>query len=400
SEARFDVIQRNIELEIERVVGAIDTQYRLDRDHVDTLRQAVRDGKREIEEIGEKSFELSQLQRDVDANRKLYDTFFTRYRETNETRNLDTASAQIVEQAVVPLEPSNPNKKLILTLAFSGALVISVVIALLREIFDSSIDTVGGLERIESKLGVPLIGIVPLLKNDEGNSSLSLSRLQGNHYSVFSESIRRIASSILIGPVRKRSQVIVVSSSVPSEGKSTTAMNLAFELSKNERVLLIDADLRKPTVHKVLRLKDHLYGLSDALRGDHSLSDAIRSNAVSCLDVMTAGGVVEEIQRLLSSDSLRQLVNEAREQYDRVIIDTPPVHAVSDALHLSEVGDSVIYAVKSNETEMKLVEKGIEQFKSVDADIHGVVVTMVDIEKAKAYGGNYYAGYYDYYGYS
>ena len=398
--ARYAVIQRNIELEVERVVGAIVTSYGLNQEHVSSLRRAVNNGRRQIEDIGEKSFELSQLQREVDANRNLYETLFSRYRETNETRSLEQANAQVVQQAVVPLEPSDPNKKLILTLAFVVSLVGSALVALLREIFDSSIDTIGGLEKIESKLGVPLVGIVPLRKDHRRGLPLDPSSIESETDSVFCESIRRVASSIMVGPDRASDRVVLVSSSVPNEGKSTTALNLAFELSKTENVLLVDADLRKPTVHRVLGPKIHIEGLADILSGSADLNTAISQNAVGSLDVLSAGSERSGAQLLLTTDNLAVVFDALRETYDRIIVDTPPIHAVSDVLHLSTVCDSVIYAVKSNDTEMKLVEKGIAQFASVETRIHGIVVTMVDIDKAKAYGGHYYSGYYDYYGYA
>lgn len=403
AQSRLSVITRNIELEVDRVVSSITNDYQLNRSNVRSLSSAVNSGKREIEKIGEKGFELAQLQREVDANRNLYETFFNRYRETDEARSLETTNARVSNIAEIPVHALKPNKKLILAIAFIGSLIGACMIALMRESFDGSIDTMGGIEKIERKLGVPLVGIIPKLKaqfKQQNKDHPVYPPDTAQDGGPFTEAVRTICSSITLSKKGKNNKVIVITSSVPDEGKSTASVNIAYELAMSEKTLLIDADFRKPSVHKIFKYASSPDGMTHVLEDPSRLKDAIQKNVIGQLDVLFAGKKTDSPTALLTSKNLATIINVFKDKYDRIVIDTPPVHAVSDMLYLAQYTDSVIYVVRSESTDLKLVERGLEKLRQVEAPLHGICIAQVDIEKMKRYGSRYYSGYYDYYGYS
>ena len=196
------------------------------------------------------------------------------------------------------------------------------------------------------------------------------------------------------------SQVIMVTSSVPREGKSTFATNLAHSLSKLENVLLIEADLRRPGIGRALGVKAG--GLGDLLeRGGVYLDDCIRKDVIGRLDVLPAGRSRDSGLELLASAKFGHMMQLLRTKYDRIVLDLAPVHAVSDALVVGEYVDAAVYVVKADSTPLPVVERGISLLQDAGVFIAGAVISQVDIDKLSAYGGdNDYIGYFDYYGYA
>ncbi len=396
--SRLTVIERNLDLEIQRIMSSIQKDYELARSNVRTLEGRVAGGKSEIQSIARKSFELDQLQREVDANRNLYETFFNRFRETDEASSLDSTNARISDAAVPPLSPAKPKKSMIVALGFLLGLIASVAIAFLREYLD---ETVVGADQIESKLGLPLLGILPKLKANKA-TELPLSPVNLNDpKGTFAESIRTIRTSLTLGAGEDTDKLVIITSSVPNEGKSTLSANLSHSMAEMEKVLLIDADMRRPSVHKTLGLPSDSPGLVNLVEKTSRAADCIYKGLVGNLDVMPAGGVPGNPLELISSKRFGYLLEQLRKHYDRIVIDCPPVQAVSDALVLSRYADSVLYVVRSGETPFPVAQRGVKRMQQIGASIKGLVVTQVDIEKMRAYGGDhYYQGYYDYYGYS
>ncbi|MEM9603918.1 MAG: polysaccharide biosynthesis tyrosine autokinase [Pseudomonadota bacterium] len=396
--SRLGVIERNLELEIQRIISSIQKDYELAQSNVRTLEQRVASGKQEIQSIGRKSFELDQLQREVDANRNLYETFFNRFRETDEASSLDSTNARISDAAVPPLFPAKPKKSMIVALGFILGLIVSVAIAFLREYLD---DTVVGADQIESKLGLPLLGILPKLKLKKATElPLNPDTIVDDRGS-FAESIRTIRTSITLGNADGSDKLVIITSSVPNEGKSTLSVNLAHSMAEMDKVLLIDADMRRPSVHKTLGLPIDSPGLVNLVEKTARAADCIYKDLLGSLDVMPAGGVPANPLELISSKRFGYLLEQLRKHYDRIVIDCPPVQAVSDALVLSRHADSVLYVVRSGETPFPVAQRGVRRMQQIGASVKGLIVSQVDIEKLKSHGGDhYYQGYYDYYGYS
>lgn len=378
--------------QVEQIVAGIERNYQLALANENSLQASFNTNKSQIQDISRKEFQLRELQREVDGNRALYDTFMTRLKETAATSDLESANARVVDKAVVPTEPIKPKKALIVAIAALLALFVGVGLTLLLEALNN---TFKSTEAVEGRLNIPVFGILPMIKQGE---RADLARLFTNDKDKsFSESIRTIRTGVVLSGIDNPHKVMVITSSIPGEGKSTVSVNLAFALGQMERVLLIDADLRRPTLAKSFDFPVGTPGLANLIAGNAKLDECIKT--VDGIDMMPAGTVPPNPLELLSSQRFGKAIEVLRHKYDRIVIDSPPTQAVSDAIVLSTMADSLIFVIKSDSTHIPLVEKGVGQLLQNNAPVKGIVLNQVDIKKAKKYGYSY-GGYYDYYGYS
>lgn len=382
--------QASLRGQVEQVVASIERNYQLAVANENSLRASVNANKAQIQDISRKEFKLRELQREVDTNRALYDTFLTRLKETAATSDLDSASARVVDPATVPTEPVKPKKALIVVLATFLAGLVGVGLVLLLEALNN---TFKSTDEVESTLNLPVLGILPLIKKADRKQIANL--FTSDTDKSFSESIRTIRTSVVLSAMEEPHKILVVTSSVPGEGKSTVAANLAFALGQMEKVLLIDADMRRPTLAKNFGFAVGTPGLANLIAGTAKLEECIKE--VDGVDMLSAGAVPPNPLELLSSPRFSKVIEFLRSKYDRVIIDSPPTQAVSDALVLGTLANALIYVVRSEHTAKPLVVKGVGQLLQGNAPVTGIVLNQVDIKKAEKYG---YGGYYDYYGYS
>ena len=211
----------------------------------------------------------------------------------------------------------------------------------------------------------------------------------------FGEAIRTIRTGISLSSLGNQHKIVLVTSSVGSEGKSTVAMNLALAFAQNERVLLLDADMRHPSIARNLHLDRSQPGLSELLAQQASIKECITSLEKYRLDVLKTGLLPPDPLQLLSSGSVSKLMRVLRNTYDRVIIDSPPILPVSDAAVLSRHADSLVYVIKSDATSMRQVKSGLGQLQRFNAPITGVVVNQLNVRKAERLSDSgYYGGYY------
>ncbi|WP_417792230.1 GumC family protein [Stutzerimonas xanthomarina] len=378
--------------QVEQIVAGIERNYQLALANENSLQASFNSNKSKIQDISRKEFQLRELQREVDGNRALYDTFMTRLKETAATSDLESANARVVDKAVVPNEPIKPKKSLIVAIAALLALFVGVGLTLL---LDALSNTFKSTEEVEGRLNIPVFGILPMIKQGERSDMARL--FTSDKDKSFSESIRTIRTGVVLSGIDNPHKVMVITSSIPGEGKSTVSVNLAFALGQMERVLLIDADLRRPTLAKSFDFPVGTPGLANLIAGNAKLDECIKS--VDGLDMIGAGTVPPNPLELLSSQRFAKAIEVLKTKYDRIIIDSPPTQAVSDAIILSTLADSLIYVIKSDSTHIPLVEKGVGQLLQNNAPVKGIVLNQVDIKKAKKYGYSY-GGYYDYYGYS
>ena len=378
--------------QVEQVVAAIERNYRLALANERSLRSSVDENRSQIQDISRKEFQLREYQREVDTNRSLYDTFLLRLKETAATSGLDTANARVVDKATVPNIPIKPRKSLIVLLATFLAGLVGVGLSLLLEMLNNTFKSV---EDVENKLNLPVLGILPLVKKKHRKEIAHL--FQSDTDKAFSESIRSIRTSMVLSGIDKPHKVMVVTSSVPGEGKSTIACNLAIALGQMEKVLLIDADMRRPTLAKNFDFPIGTPGLANLIAGTAELAESVQH--MHGVDMLSAGAVPPNPLELLSSPRFAELVESLKGKYDRIVIDSPPTQAVSDALMLSVLANALIYVIKSDDTSIPLAVKGVGQLLQSNAPVTGVVLNQVDMKKAKKYGYDY-GGYYDYYGYS
>jgi len=316
---------------------------------------------------------------------------------TYQEKDLQSVPMSISDIAAIPEFPVKPKKTLLVLLGFLLSMAAASTLFFLLE---SMKETVRGIADVEKKLGIPVFGIVPVIRGGLfGKKSIPL--VPGDFddkRGAFEEAIRTIRTSATVAELDQHNQVIMVTSSVPGEGKSTVASNLAYSMSKLENTVLIEADMRRPGLGRALGLRSD--GLSELLAGEAYLEDCLRSNAMGQLDIIPAGRIPETHLELLASPEFAELISLLRARYDRIIIDLAPVQAVSDAIVVGKYADSAIYVVKADGTPMPVVQRGVDRLREKGINVTGAVISQVDLSKISSYGGDYYyQGYYDYYGY-
>lgn len=335
--------------------------------------------------LSKQAFRFQELQREVQTNRNLYDTFFARIKQANDSLELDTANARVIDPAVIPNVPTKPRKSLLVGLAFVLSIALGSILAFLLDYLDS---TFKGAQDVEDRLGVSLLGMVPLIDRKKKDGT-TIDFLDGTH-NRYAEAMRSVRTSVVLSGIDKPLKIIMLTSSVPSEGKSTSSINLAVALGQMEKVLLIDADMRKPTIAKVLGLPPHNPGLSNVVAGAASLDDCILHMEDANIDVLTAGLIPPNPLELLSSKKFVDLLHNLTQTYDRIIIDTPPTLLVSDSLVMSKAVDAVLYVIHADSTAHHTATLGINRLRAAHAPIIGVILNRVNLKNQGRY---YYGGY-------
>lgn len=351
--------------------------------------------KGKIQNIGRKAVKLRELQRQVASNRQLYDTFMDSLKEASQAVDLQTSNARISDAAVAPIKPIKPKKGMIIGLACFASLMLGILLAFLFEALDRTFKSPSD---IEDKLGQAVLGILPLIKvNAKNREAQATAMLDEAKHSSYGEAMRTIRTGLILSSLDNPHKVILVTSSVPSEGKSTVSSNLALAMGKMEKVLLIGADLRRPSLSKALAVKSSL-GLCNIVAGTSKFNECIHRIEGAGIDFLPCGSLPPNPLELLSSQRFAKTMELLEENYDRIVIDSPPVQAVSDALVLSRYAKAVVYVVEADKTHENLVQNGIKRLLQYKAPIAGVILNKFDVDKSAKYGYEY-GGYYDHYGY-
>lgn len=380
--------KENLKVQVSAVVGAIQKEYEMAKANELAAVRAQGQVRADIQNMSKKEFQLNVLQRDVDSNRQLYDLFLNRAKEMNVGANLDSTIARIVDPSIPSDSPYKPKKGLIIGIAIALGLILGVMLAFLLEYLDN---TVKDREDVENKIGVGMLGMVQVL----GDKALEPKRaFLDDPASAFSESIRSIRTGVLLSALDDPHKVVMVTSSVPQEGKSTVSVNLAFALGQMKKVLLLEADLRRPSIGKVLNDDPAAPGLLDFLAGTADLKSCIHKTANPNVFLVPSGQLLSNPLELISSRRFGEMVDKLAETFEMVIIDSPPVVSVSDSLVLSKHASAVIYVVRADETPYQLARSGIRRMQEVDAPLLGVVLNCVDLKHGTEYGAyGYNYGY-------
>ncbi len=353
---------------------------------------------------------LARLTRDRELNEKLYLMLNDKYEESRITEAGKSAGVQIVDVAKPPVDPVRPKKKLNILLGILFGLAVGVGIAFFIEVLDDTVKTGDDIER----MGLTLLGTIPLVhteqiirrlkKQGKQFTDADLHRVEAKMITRFSpkspvsEAYRSLRTNIQFADIDHPKHVLLMTSTTSKEGKSTTAINLAITLAQaGSRVLLVDSDLRRPSLHNFFSM-DRTYGLTNVLIGSLAFDDVIKPTEVDKFDIITAGDIPPNPAELVASERMRNFIEEARSRYDLVILDSPPVVAVTDAAVLATRVDGTILVVSSGTVNRKEVSRALALLKNVRAGILGVVLNGLDIKRI--YGSYYYYfHYYQYYYY-
>lgn len=393
AKAELAAVKLNLNKQIKGLVSGIQKELNRVSRTVLALERDLNEIRNKYQDITSKETTYNQLKRDVETNRKIFDTFLSRSKETEVTSDFTAATARFTDRAYAPKLPAKPNKKLIIILAFIVSLVFAVGMCL---IFDVLNDTVKSKFDVESKTSQRMLGIIPFVKLSR-KEKLPIHAYLDDNFKKFSEAVRTFRTSLLITQTERDLKVITVTSSSPSEGKTTTSINLAMSLAQVGSVLLIDADLRKPSIGKRFDIPAFQPGLSNLIVGTKTITECIVKDELSKLSILSSGQVPSNPLELLSSDDFIQTLDELKTRFDHIIIDTPPTQAVSDSLVIAKYSDSVVYVVKADSTRVKAINAGVERLFESKAHIAGIVLNQVDMRKATE---DQEYGYYDYHDYT
>jgi polysaccharide biosynthesis transport protein len=360
------------------------------------LQEELKHVKEEIKDIDKKMIELEFLMAEATRNEMIYKDLDDRLSQVDLSQFMSANNIRFVDRAAVDFDHVRPNLVQNLLLAIILGLLGGGGLAFLFEFLDNSIKTTEDLENI---LGVPLLGVVPSIPPEDlititSNRERSIYAYTRQRSPV-AESLRSIRTNIKFRTGNNEQLTLLVTSAVPREGKSFMSSNLASVMAMSgQRVLLVDADLRRPSVHRLFDLSDE-QGLSDVLLGEKSLHTVIQQSHVPNLDVVAAGVTPPNPNELLGGEIMKNLRSLAHE-YDVVIIDSPPATAVADPMVLSPLVDGVVLVVEANETRRPVVQQAVMRLQNVNANLLGGVVNKFDSKKS-GYGYYYYYADYGYY---
>jgi len=387
-----DLIKRKSK-EIQRVVNSLRNEYKLALAKEESLKQSLSMQKKESLQMNQKAVQYGVLQRQAESSRNMYDLLVKRFKETSLTEEMKTGNIRIVDRAEVQKNPVKPKKKQNLMLAVVVGLMLGIGLAFFLEYLDNTIKLP---DEVKDYLKIPYLGSVPVFASEEKVEAVAGDLVTiHSPKSTASESYRGIRTGILFSSVDKAPQVILVASAGPREGKTTVAANLGITMAQSgSRVIVVDCDLRRPRIHKTFQISRDT-GLSTVLAGSSELKDTIVSSGIEYLDLIPSGPIPPNPSEVLGSKKMRQLIETLKKDYERVIIDSPPISAVTDSVILSQLVDGVVLIVRAGETPKQLVHQGLSQLQAVNARILGAVLNGVNTGKDSYY---YYQYYYYYYG--
>ena len=360
---------------------------------ISASKEELNNAKFDLQTLEEKDVALKQYVREVETNNKIYETFLQRMKETNEVKELQSSNVRIIQNALLPLSPISPNIfKITMLFYFLSFGVIFVMLVY----FEFNSNTVIEPSNLES-LNIPVLATLPSVKKIDKGYHLSQMFIEDVN-SEFSESIRTLRT-LLVAKYQKN-KTILLSSTYSGEGKTTISLNTALSFSKIGKVLLIETDIRRPSVLSKTNLADEApnVGFSDIIQGgDVKMSDCIMKLPGSEIEVMTSGTRRSDLTDLTSVKKLRQFFDVLKNNYDYVIVDTPPIQPVSDTLFISQATDHNLLIVRANHTKLVGIKSIIKKLENVDVKIDGLIFNDLDTSKASYYGYYQYGGYYNKY---
>ena len=437
--SELEAARANVARQAQLVVASLQKEFNAARATEQSLEEALQRSRGTIQQLNRKDIQAGQLEREVETNRQVYQTFLARYKETTATSDLRLPNARLIDVAVPSLYPVKPNRPMIVAAAaVIGALIAALVVIALRRINN----TVLRRADVEDRLRQPVLAALPRLLGERSKQRSREVMLQPD--SVYSETIRTANTGVMLSMLDSRRKIVAISSSVPGEGKSTFAVNFCLSLAQSTSVVLVEADLRRPTLaraaglsepprpagtkirrdgkdgrdgkeekhhkdekHQTVRKEPTLEkspedpkgpassssaaasGLSHLLAGSCTLEEALHTVPGSDLQCIVAGRRPQNPLMVLGSRRFEQLLDSLAERFEVVVIDCPPVQAVSDPLVVARHATGLVFMVQGASTPLPLAAEALKRFTSIGVPVLGVVVNAHDFEAAERYHGEY-----------
>jgi polysaccharide biosynthesis transport protein len=392
--AAVQTVENKIQGEIGKVVQAMRNDFQAAQSQEQSLAAALEQQKNEALALSRKGIDYGALQRDAVTNRQIFEGLLQRTKETGISGELKSSNIRVVDAAEEPRKPVSPNTRTNLLLALLGGSTLGIGFAFFFEYLDNRIKTP---DQVKRDLGLAFLGMVPAVFDLKNETPLVSNGVPPN----FSESFRAVRTNVLFSSAVEGARSVVVTSTGPGEGKTAVAANLALSLAQSGlRVLLIDADMRKPRVHSTFAMKQEP-GLSNVLVGSAKASESVKMGGLRGLWVLPAGRIPSNPAELLGSKRFEDFVKSLMGHFDWVIIDTPPVMAVTDPSIVAHLATGVLFVVGAEMTARQAAQRALEQLQHAHAKVIGAVLNRVDLEHHSYYYAEYYRrDYTDYYHHS
>jgi len=394
AEAKVQEVESAIQGAIKDVGQRVEIEFTESQRHEESVKQAVADAKDDFDRVNARSFEYQALKREADADKLLYEELVRKIKEAGINAGFQNSAIRIADPARPALKPVFPDMKLNVLLALLFSALVAVGAAVLSDLLDK---TIRDPEQVARTLRTEVIGSLPLMKMRHATGASSLKPTSRNtpegdqDLSGFHESVRTLRNSILLGSFDRQYRSLLVTSAAPGEGKTTTAANLATaHAEQGKRTLLIDGDLRRPSVHRNFNVPS-VVGLSNVLLGEIGWRDAlVRVESVEHLDILPAGPPSRRASDLIGR-GLAELLEEASSDYDLVVLDAPPLLGFAEPLQMATAVDGVIIVARAGQTTRKSVASVLSVLTRLRAKVVGLVLNEVHKELSDSY---YYYGYY------
>lgn len=393
--AQIDALAAEINTEQQRLVLQAQQIFLAARTNQDETAGVLNEEKNNAYKLRDDLVEYTIRQREFESNRNLYEGLLQRLRTAGVEAGLESLEIDVVDPALLPADPILKRKTtVVLTYLFIG-LAAGIMLSFLLESLDTGLRSVA---EVESIIELPSLAIIPRFRRAPevpGQSVTACNIISlAQPKSQFAEAFRSLRTALLLSSAGRPPKYILLTSATPSEGKTTASTNLATILAQGEaRVLLIDADLRRPTVHQRFGLSAKV-GLSSLLTGATTLENAVQKvPEVPNLDVLVSGPMPPFPTEMLSSETMRQLLDHAGDVYTHVIIDSPPVLSVTDAVILARDADAVVLVIRHGKSSKHIVRRARDLLLRSGAPVTGILLNAVDVSSSDYYGYYGYSGY-------
>lgn len=394
-------IDGQIQAEIQRVISNLEARVQVARDRTASLRSTLGQTRGALASNNAASVRLNELERNAESVRKLYEGLLERYQETTNQSGNETADSRMLQAARASGAPSSPNVPVNLVLGFILALGCGLAAVVIVELMDDGLIT---SEDVQRRLGLPMLGAVPLLMSTADRKDRRMAPteyLLNRPLSAFAESFRTLRTSIMYAKLGAAAKVVVVTSALPGEGKTTTAVCLAISAAQaGLKVVIVDCDIRRRNVSRLLGV-DADFGLLDVLDGSKPLAEVLLKGEASGAWVLPVAKRDFTPREVFNTAEMTALLSRLREDFDMVILDTAPVLAVAETRVLASQADAVMFLARWRKTPSKAAEAALRSLEQSEATVAGAVLTQVDVQEQARYGygdpGYYYTAYKGYY---
>jgi polysaccharide biosynthesis transport protein len=384
-------LDAQIHSEVTRIISNLEAQVEVARQHAGSIVGSLSQTRNQLSGNARASVRLNELQRNLDSTSAVYQSFLDRYKQASAQVGMQQSDARVVSAAKIPTSPSSPRVGLNFALGFIIALLLGVGAVVIAEMFDTGLSAP---DDIELELGVPALAVIPSLEsvlptaNDEAEILSPEKYVVKYPLSQFAESFRSLRAAIRMCRAGKKTKLVAITSSVMDEGKTTTAIALIrIAALAGDRALLVDCDLRHRGVNIMLP-EEREAGLVELLSGTATLADVIVHDVESGADILPLGRSPFTPRDLLASDAMQEVLGQLSKSYDLVILDTPPVLAVSDTRGFVDKVDAVVVLARWSKTPRKVIQQTLRVLHSSGAYIAGVALSRADYKQLSAYGSD------------